>query len=318
MTQKLFTLFGGSGFVGRYVVQLLAERGHRVRVAVRNPNLALYLKPLGDVGQVQLMQANLRYPQSVAAAVAGADGVVNLVGILQASGAQTFDGIQRDGAAAIAQACKAAGITSLVQVSAIGADATSAIPYARTKAEAEIAVLAAVPTATVLRPSIVFGAEDQFFNRFAGMAALPFLMMPILPVICGDTKFQPVYVKDVAAAIVDSLENPAHAGKTYELGGPRSYTFRELLQFIKTETYSKKPLLEIPLGIAKIQASVLGLLPNPPLTSDQLAMLQSDNVVTGINGLDAMGIVPATIEAVVPGYLMRYRPRGQFAPKRAA
>jgi uncharacterized protein YbjT (DUF2867 family) len=315
---RLYTIFGGSGFVGRYVVQLLAERRHRVRVAVRNPNLALFLRPLGDVGQVQLVQANLRYPQSVAAALAGADGAVNLVSILNESGPQTFDSIQRDGAALVANTCKAARITSLVQVSAIGAHAASDAPYARTKAEAEQAVQAAVPTATILRPSIIFGPEDQFFNRFAAMATMPTLLMPFLPVICGDSKFQPVYVKDVAAAIVEALENPAHTGKTYDLGGPQVYTFRDLLKFIKQQSYSKKPLVEIPLGVAKIQAAVLGLLPHPPLTRDQLTLLQSDNVVTGVDGLAAMGIVPSTIESVVPTYLARFRPRGQFAPKRAA
>jgi uncharacterized protein YbjT (DUF2867 family) len=318
MSTKLLTVFGGAGFVGRYVVQLLAEQGHRVRVAVRNPNLCLFLKPLGTLGQVQLVQANVRYPASVAAAVQGADGVVNLVGILAEGGAQSFDGVQRGGAAAIADACRAAGITQLVQVSAIGADVQSAIPYQQSKGAAEQAVLAAVPSATILRPSIVFGPEDQFFNRFGGMASLPTLAMPFLPVMCGDSKFQPVYVKDVAAAVVSALENKAHAGKIYELGGPTAYTFRALLQMIKTETHSRKPLVEIPLGIAKIQAAVLGLLPNAPLTSDQLAMLQSDNIVTGENGFAAMGIAPTPVESIIPAQLTRYRPRGQFAPKRAA
>jgi uncharacterized protein YbjT (DUF2867 family) len=315
---KLVTVFGGTGFVGRYVVQLLAERGWRVRVAARNPNLALFLKPLGALGQVQLVQANVRYPQSVAAAVSGADAVVNLVGILGESGKQSFDAVQRDGAAAIAAASAAAGVSQMVQISAIGADAESAIAYQRTKGEAEQQVRAAMPGAVILRPSIVFGPEDQFFNRFGSMASLPTLMMPILPVICGDTKFQPVYVKDVAAAVVEAIANPAHAGQTFELGGPARYSFRELLAYIKSETHSRKPLVEIPLGMAKMQAAVLGLLPNAPLTSDQLAMLQSDNVVTGTDGLAAMGLAPTPVEAVVPAILARYRPRGQFAPKRAA
>ncbi len=318
MAQKLITVFGGSGFVGRYVVQMLAERGHRVRVAVRNPNLALFLKPLGVLGQVQLVQANVRFPASVASALAGADGAVNLVGILQAGGAQSFEAVQQDGAETIAAACKAAGISRLVQVSAIGADAESDVPYARTKALAEQAVLAQVPGATILRPSIIFGPEDQFFNRFGSMAALPTLMMPIMPVMCGDTKFQPVYVRDVAAAIVAALESDAHAGKIYELGGPAVYSFRELLAYILRETQSRKPLVEIPLGIAKIQAAVLGLLPRAPLTSDQLAMLQHDNIVRGTDGFAAMGLSPTPVEAVVPEYLARFRPRGQFADRRAA
>jgi NADH dehydrogenase len=315
---KLVTVFGGTGFIGRYVVQMLAARGWRVRAAVRNPNLALFLKPLGTLGQVQLVQANVRFPQSVAAAVAGADAVVNLVGILGESGKQRFDTVQRDGAAAIARAAATAGVSQMVQLSAIGANAESWIAYQRTKGEAEQLVRQVIPGAVILRPSIVFGPEDQFFNRFGSIASLPTLMMPILPVICGDTKFQPVYVKDVAAAVVEALANPVHAGQTYELGGPARYSFRDLLDYIKAQTRSRKPLLEIPLGIAKIQAAVLGLLPNAPLTSDQLAMLQSDNVVTGTDGLDAMGLTPTPMEAVVPAMLARYRPRGQFAPKRAS
>jgi uncharacterized protein YbjT (DUF2867 family) len=319
MGVKLFTIFGGSGFIGRYVVQALAEHGHRVRVAVRNPNLALFLKPLGTVGQVQLVQANVRYPASIAAAVDGADGVVNLVGLLAESGAQRFDDVQLAGAKSIAMAAQAAGITRLVQVSAIGADAESAIAYARTKGAAEDAMRTLVPSTTVLRPSIVFGQEDQFFNRFGAMAALPTLLMPVLPVICGDTKFQPVYVKDVANAIVASLESDAFAGQTFDLGGPQAYSFRDLLRFIKVQTQCKKPLLDVPLPIAKIQAAVLGLLPNPPLTSDQLAMLQSDNVCAADRaGFTAFGIVPTPLEIVVPAYLARFRPRGQFAPKTAA
>ncbi len=316
MGVALYTVFGGSGFVGRHLVQALADQGHRVRVAVRNPNLALFLKTLGSVGQIQLVQANVRYPQSVAAAVAGADGVVNLVGLLAESGAQRFDPVQLDGARAIAHACAAQGIARLVQVSAIGADANSEIDYARTKGAAEAAVRAEVPTATILRPSIVFGPEDGFFNRFGAMAGLPFLLMPILPVICGDTKFQPVYVKDVAGAIAAALTTPAAAGQSYDLGGPTVYTFRALLAYIKAQTYSKKPLLDIPLPIAKVQAAVLGVLPNPPLTSGQLAMLQSDNVcAVGSAGLAALGITATPLEVVVPSYLARYRPRGQFAAR---
>jgi NADH dehydrogenase len=312
---KLVTVFGGSGFIGRYVVQELAKRGHRVRVAVRNPMLAQFLKPLGAVGQIQPVQANLRFPESVAAAVAGADAVINLVGILQESGKQTFGDVQARGAAQVAQAAATAGARKLVQVSAIGADAGAEAVYARTKGEAEQAVLKAFPTATILRPSIVFGPEDGFFNRFAGIAKLS----PVMPVICGDTRFQPVYVGDVADAVVKAVDEPGLEGKIYELGGPRTYSFRELLRYILAETHYSKPLFEIPLPLAKLQAKVMSLLPNPPLTPDQLIMLQQDNVVSeGAAGLPELGISPTPVEAIVPSYLMRYRPRGQFSTSKPA
>ncbi len=316
MDSKLVTVIGGSGFIGRYVVQKLADAGHRVRVAVRNPNLALFLKPLGRVGQVQLMQANLRNTASVAAAVADADAVVNLVGLLYESGHQNFDEVQRGGAILAAQLAAKAGAKSFVQISAIGADTASDADYARSKGDAEAGVRAAFPAATILRPSIVFGPEDGFFNRFAAMAKWP---LPVMPVVAGDTKFQPVFVQDVAEAVLRAAEDPRHAGQTYELGGPRSYSFRQLTQYILDEVMVKKPLVDVPMPIAKIQAMVLGLAPKPLITSDQLKLLARDNVVSaGAKTLADFGITPTPVEAIVPGYLARYRPKGQFSRKDAA
>jgi uncharacterized protein YbjT (DUF2867 family) len=313
-TSELVTVIGGSGFLGRYVVQALAERGHRVRVAVRNPNLALFLRPLGAVGQVQLVQANIRHEASIAAACAGADAVINLVGILFESGEQRFAALQAEGAERVARLAKAAGAKRFVQMSAIGADADAEADYARSKGEGEAAVRAAFPEATILRPSIVFGPEDGFFNRFAAIAKVS----PVMPVIQGDTRFQPVYVKDVALAAVRALTQDGFAGQTYELGGPRAYSFRALLAYILAETLYKRPLVDVPLPVAKIQAAVMGLLPNPPLTSDQLKMLGKDNVVSdGAAGLAAFGITPTPLEAIVPSYLVRYRPKGRFSVKAA-
>jgi uncharacterized protein YbjT (DUF2867 family) len=310
MAAKLFTVIGGSGFIGRYVVQKLAAQGHRVRVAVRNPNLAQFLKPLGAVGQIQIVQANVRHAGSIASAVAGADGVVNLVGLLFESGHQTFDDVQAEGAATVAKACAQAGVRALVHVSAIGADIESEANYARTKGAAEAAVREAFSAVTVLRPSVVFGPEDGFFNRFAGLAKLSPL---VFPVIAGDAKLQPVYVLDVAEAISQALQSGAHAGHTYELGGPKVYTLRELVRFILTEIQAKRALIEVPMGIARLQALVLGLLPNPIVTRDQLKMLETPNVVgTGGNGFAAFGVSPTPVEAIVPGYLVRYRPKGAF------
>jgi uncharacterized protein YbjT (DUF2867 family) len=316
MDSKLVTVIGGSGFIGRYVVQKLADAGHRVRVAVRNPNLALFLKPLGRVGQVQLVQANLRNEASIAAAVSGADAVINLVGLLFESGNQRFDDVQRDGAILAAKCAAKAGATAYTHMSAIGADAQGEAHYARSKGEAEAGVRAAFPAATILRPSIVFGPEDGFFNRFAAMAKWP---MPVMPVVAGDTKFQPVYVLDVAEAVLRSVESTSHAGQTYELGGPRCYSFRELTQYILDEVMVKKPLIDVPMSIAKLQAKVLGLAPKPLVTTDQLKLLAHDNVVSaGARSLSDFGITPTPLEAIVPSYLARYRPKGQFSRKPAA
>lgn len=311
MAGKLITVVGGSGFIGRYVVQKLAARGHRVRVAVRHPNQALFLKPLGAVGQIQIVQANIRNAASLARAVDGADGVVNCVGILFESGRQTFAELQAEGAALLAQAAAAAGATAFVQLSAIGADSAAPARYARTKAEGEAGVRAAFPSATVLRPSLVFGPEDGFFNRFAGIARIS----PVMPVISGQSRFQPVYVGDVADAVVAAAEAPArYGGQTFELGGPTVYSFRALLAYVLEVTMRKKPLVSVPPPVAKLQALLLGVLPNPPLTLDQLKLLARDNVASGDHpGLEAFGISPTPLEAIVPSYLARFRPKGQFS-----
>ncbi len=316
MDSKLVTVIGGSGLVGRYVVQKLVDAGHRVRVAVRNPNLALFLKPLGRVGQVQLVQANVRNRASIEAAVAGADAVVNLVGLLFESGHQSFDEVQRDGAILAAELAAKAGASSYIHMSAIGADASSQSNYARTKAQAEAGVREAFPSATILRPSIVFGPEDGFFNRFASMAKWP---LPVMPVVAGDTRFQPVYVQDVAQAVAHCVDNSAFSGQTYELGGPRVYSFRALIAYILDEVQVKKPLVDVPLPIAKLQAMLLGLAPKPLVTSDQMKLLTHDNVVRAhAKTLADFGITPTPVEAIVPNYLVRYRSKGPLARKDAA
>lgn len=311
---KLVTVFGGSGFVGRHVVAALAKRGYRVRVAVRRPDLAGHLQPLGNVGQIQAVQANLRFRESVNRAVQGADHVVNLVGILYESGAQTFDAVQEFGARAIAEAARNVG-AGLTHVSAIGADKASPADYAKTKAGAEAAVLGTVPTAVILRPSIVFGPEDNFFNQFAGLARF----MPFLPLIGGgQTKFQPVYVGDVAEAVARSVDGLLTPGAIYELGGPEVKTFKQCLELVLQLTGRKRPLISIPFGIAKIQGTILGLLPKPLLTKDQVLMLERDTIVSdraklaGLT-LEGMGISPASAEAILPTYLWRFREHGQYA-----
>lgn len=315
--RKLVTVFGGSGFVGRHVVKALAARGYRIRVACRRPDLAGHLRPIGTVGQVQPVQANLRYPQSVAQAVEGAYAVVNLVGILYPSGRQTFDAVQARGARTLAQAARDAGVSRFVHMSAIGADAKSDIAYRRTKAEGEAAVLAAIPEAMIMRPSIVFGPEDDFFNRFADMAAT----MPVLPLIGGGvTKFQPVYVGDVAEAVAQAVDGGLRQGAVYELGGPRVATFRECLELMLAIVQRKRRLVNLPFPLARMKARILGLLPKPPLTVDQVRMLEEDNAV-GENAraegrtLEGIGIAAQSMEAVLPSYLGRFRPYGQFAPK---
>ena len=319
LRDEMITVFGGSGFVGRYVVRELAKAGWRVRVATRRPHLANFLKPMGAVGQIQLMQANVRDADSVARAVEGAHGVVNLVGILAESGRQSFHALQARGAGGIAQAAKSAGAQVFVHISAIGADADSASKYARTKALGEKAVREAFPEATVLRPSIVFGPEDGFFNKFADMARFA----PALPLIGGGkTKFQPVYVDDVADAAMAALTTPEAAGRTYELGGPRVYTFKEVLQFILKTIGRKRLLVPVPFPAANalgLAGEMSGAVPfvEPFLTRDQVEMLKTDNVVgaggEGLGTLADLGVEPDTVEAVVPGYLIRYRKGGQFA-----
>lgn len=310
MARGLVTVFGGSGFIGRYVVQHLARAGWQVRVAVRRPNEALFLKTSGDVGQVTPVAANIRDDASVAAAVAGADAVVNLVGILYQSGKQSFDSVQDKGAARLAAAAKAAGATRFIQMSAIGADPASDALYARSKAAGEQAVKLAFPGATILRPSIVFGAEDDFFNRFARMA----MMSPALPLIGGGhTKFQPVFVGDVAAAVEAALSDTDTQGRTYELAGPRVYTFRALMELLLKEIGRCRLLLPLPFALASLKAAFLQLLPIPPLTMDQVRLLKRDNVATAnAPGLRDLGITPTTLESVLPSYLDQYRPLGFY------
>jgi uncharacterized protein YbjT (DUF2867 family) len=326
-SSQLITVFGGSGFLGRHVVRALVKRGYRVRVAVRRPDLAGFLQPLGVVGQIHAVQANLRYPDSVTAAVKGADAVVNLTGILQESGRQSFSGVQALGARAIAQACVAHGIARFVQISAIGADAESGSAYARSKAEGEAAALALVPGAVVLRPSIMFGPEDTFFNRFAVLAR----MLPVLPLVGAETRFQPAFVGDVAEVIARAVDGSMAGGRVYELGGPEVKSLRELVTYVCEVTDRKRVLAPLPFSLARLQARVLeivhgltfGLLPPElRLTRDQVTMLETDNVVSAAakaEGRDfaGLGIAPTSIEAIVPSYLWRFRKTGQFDTARA-
>jgi NADH dehydrogenase len=310
--QGLVTVFGGSGFVGGQVVRALAKAGHRVRVAVRNPNLAYRMRMLGDVGQIEVVQANVRNVPSVARAVDGAEAVVNLVGVLWESGRQKFQTLHVMGARTIAEQARAAGAARLVQVSALGADVNASSKYLRTKAEGEAAVRAAFPGAVVIRPSVVFGAEDKFFNKFGQMAAL----FPALPLIGGgETKFQPVYVGDVAAVVAKAVSSPAAEGLTYELGGPTVYSFKALMELILRETGRNRVLAPIPFFAAGLIGKVGDLSPiNPPLTSDQVESLRTDNVADhGLPGLAEAGVIPTAVEAVVPSYLYRYRKGGQYA-----
>ena len=307
MDRSVATVFGGSGFLGRYVVKRLAAAGYVTRIAVRDTEGAMFLRPMGRVGQIVPMFASLTHEATIARAVEGADLVVNLIGILAERRAGDFKRVQAEGAGRIATLAAAAGVTRMVQVSAIGADPASPSLYAQTKAAGEAAVRAAMPSATVLRPSLVFGAEDQFFNRFAAMAQI----LPFMPVISGETKMQPVYVGDVADAVMAGLTGLDTAGKTYELGGPRVWTFREILAYILAETRRKRPLVNIPMGVARFQASIAELLPTKPFTRDQLLLLSQDNITSpGMPGLAELGIAATPVELIVPAYLDRYRPGG--------
>lgn len=310
----LVTVFGGSGFIGTQVVRALARRGARVRVAVRQPHLAHEMRLMGDVGQIEVVQANIRDAASVARAVEGADAVINLVGLLYQTGRQTFQAVHVDAARTIAEAAAAAG-ARLVQMSALGADPASAARYARTKAEGEAAVREVLPSAVIVRPSIVFGPGDGFFNKFGEMAAAS----PFLPLIGGgQTRFQPVYVGDVARALATVALDPQHAGKTFELGGPGVFTFREILDLILKETGRRRLYAPLPFPLAGLIGTLctpLALTPvAPPLTADQVELLKTDNVVSGqAPGLSDLGISPETVEAVLPTYLYRFRKGGQFA-----
>ena len=306
-TRSVATVFGGGGFIGRYVVKRLAERGHVVRVCGRDTEGAKALMTAGRVGQVVPFYVSLENESTVQRAVQDADLVVNLVGILSERRPGDFQRIQADGAGRVARAAASAGVGRLVHVSAIGADPASPSLYARTKAEGEAQVRAAVPHATILRPSLVFGAEDQFFNRFGAMA----MWLPVMPVIHGNTRFQPVYVGDVADAVAAALDRDDAPGQTYELGGPRVWTFRELMAYVLQETRRRKPLVEVPLGVARFQARLGEYVPGKPFTRDQLTLLGRDNVVArGARDLAALGIAPTPVELIVPEYLIRFRPGG--------
>lgn len=322
----LVTVFGGSGFVGRQVVRALAARGWRVRNACRRPDLAGALQPMGRTGQIHSVQANLRYPTSVAAAMRNAEAVVNLVGLLSESNQQSFDAVHALGGQIVAREAAKAGITNFVQMSAIGADSASASKYAQTKAAAEAAVREHIPEAVVLRPSVVFGAEDSFFNRFAAMARV----LPALPLIGAETKFQPVFVGDVAEAVARALEGGAKRGTTYELGGPDIDTFRTLVEFVCAQTHRKPALVALPFSAGRVMAfateiaskATLGLFP-PMLTTtrDQVTLLEQNNVVTQAaiaekRTLEGLGIAPESYHAIVPSYLWRYRKTGQFEGQR--
>jgi uncharacterized protein YbjT (DUF2867 family) len=309
----LVTIFGGSGFVGTQIVQLLARNGHRIRVAVRRPDLAHHLRPLGDVGQIQPVQANIRNADSIARAVKGADIVINLVGIGFERGNQRFDLVNHRGAGAIAAAARAAGATHFVHMSAIGADAGSESLYARSKGLGEAAVQQAFPEAIIMRPSLIFGQGDGFFNLMASLNRL----FPAMPLIGGQTRFQPVYVGDVAEAFAGAAEGKVKIGRTYELGGPEVESYKALLERVQHETGQIRPLLPLSPGIAKLLALPLSLLPTPLLTADQVALLQVDNVVSEAavkekRTLAAFGIAPTPMTAILPSYLWRFRKNGQF------
>ena len=305
---RLVTLFGGGGFLGRYVAQELLRAGARVRVAERDPSNAWFLKPLGGLGQTQFVSASVTKPATLDQAVEGADAVINLVGILKGD----FDAIHREGAANVAGAAHAAGADALVHVSAIGADPESPSAYGRSKGEGEAAVRGAFPGATIIRPSVVFGQEDGFLNRFAAMQAAPFV-----PVLRAGVKFQPVWVADVARAIAAAAMDPAkHAGKTYELGGPEVLTMAELNAWLANAIGRSPTFVPVPDAIGGVLATVAGMLPGAPITRDQWLMLQRDNVVSpGAKGLEAFGIVPTPMEAVAPAWLVQYRPHGRFASR---
>jgi len=312
---KLVTVFGGSGFVGTQIVQLLARAGHRVRVAVRRPDLAGHLKPLGGVGQVMPIQANIRNLNSIRRAVAGADIVINLVGVGFEKGKQSFEAVHVDAAAAIAQSAKAAGATHLVHMSALGVDSAADVSsYANTKLAGEAAVFSVFPSAIVLRPSIMFGPGDGFFNLMGTLTRL----FPVLPLIGGKTRFQPVYVGDVATAFLRAVEGKVKTGRVYELGGPQIETYKELMQRVGREAMRNRPMLPIPSGIAKLLALPFAFLPFPPLlTSDQVELLGVDNVVSAAaiadkRTLAAFGVTPTSMDTILPGYMWRFRKHGQF------
>ena len=313
-SDKLVTVIGGSGFIGRHVVRSLAKRGYRIRVACRRPDLAGRVQPLGTPGQIMPMQTNLRFPDSVAAACDSADAVINLPGVLFGSGGQSFEAVHSFGASVAAKAARQAKAKLFIQMSAIGADANSASAYGTSKAEGERLARSGFPGAMIIRPSIVFGPDDGFFNKFAEMARFS----PALPLIGGGTtRFQPVFAGDVAEAIATLVDRGVADGKTYELGGPEVISFKHILQFILQTTDRKRLLVPVPWPMAKLLGTVLGVLPKPPLTTDQVALLQTDNVVSAAavqsgQDLAGLGISPKGFRVIVPGYIYRFRKEGQF------
>ena len=306
-------MLGGSGFIGRYIVKRLAARGEVIAVGCRNAEAAKYLKPLGDVGQIVPLNIGIGDATLLPAFLAGNDWLVNCVGILRETGTQTFELVHHIGPARLARFAREAGVDRFVHISAIGADPRSSSAYARTKAAGEQAVRDAFPTVTILRPSVVFGPEDQFFNRFASMA----MFSPVLPLIGGgETRFQPVYVGDVADAVVTCLEDPATAGRIYELGGPKIYTFRQALELVLSEIRRKRLFVDLPFGLAALQARLMAILPSPPLTPDQVELLKSDNIVSsGALTLASLGLTPTPAEVVLPTYLDRFRRGGWYGQR---
>jgi uncharacterized protein YbjT (DUF2867 family) len=316
MKTHQIAVLGGSGFIGRYVVKRLAERGEVVAVGGRHAADAKFLRLKGEVGQVGLVNIAIDDEAVLPEFLAGKDALINCVGILKERGRQNFDLVHHAAPAKLARLAREARVERLIHISAIGADPRSSSAYARSKAAGEQAVKDAFPTATILRPSIVFGPEDDFFNRFAAMA----VMSPALPLIGGgETRFQPVYVGDVADAVIAALDDPAAAGRTYELGGPKIYTFRALLELMLGEIKRKRWLIDLPFGVAALQARLFSILPNPPLTLDQVEMLKRDNVVSsGALTLATLGIEPTAVEAILPSYLDRFRRGGWYDRRRAA
>jgi len=312
MLNQIVTVFGGSGFLGRNAVRALAKGGfgYRLRVVSRRPNSANYLLPMGHVGQIQVMRADARDPDAVARAIAGADAVVNLVGILYPHGGQTFESAHIDAARNVAHAARAAGVSTLVHISTPGVSPDSPSAYSRTKAEGEIVLREEFPGATILRPSLVFGPDDDFFNKFASLARFT----PVLPLIGGGhTRFQPVFAGDVGAAIAKCVDDPSTRGKTYELGGPAVYTFKEMLEIILRESHRSRLLVPVPFWLATLKSYFLQFLPGTLLTPDQVTFLKGENVVAaGALTFADLGITPDSLEAVLPSYLWRFRPKGQY------
>ncbi|MFP3943249.1 MAG: complex I NDUFA9 subunit family protein [Alphaproteobacteria bacterium] len=318
MAREIITVFGGSGFLGRNVVRELARAGYRIRVAVRKPHEAHFLQPLGGVGQISLQAVNIRDERSVERALDGASGAVNLVGILYQGGKQRFRALHAEAPGRIGRLATGKGLERVIHISSIGANPRSPSRYARTKAAGERALREQFPQATILRPSIMFGPEDGFFRRFAAMAALPGLVAPVLPLMGGRTKFQPVHVDDVADAVVTCLRDAHTAGRIYELGGPEVLTFREWMELMLEVIERKKPLMPVPMFMARIMGFFMGMLPNPPLTLDQVRQLKIDNVVRpggeeNVGTIQDLGIQPTAAEVILPTYLWRFRPRGQYA-----